>query len=787
MRALTRKLLREAWQLRSQALAIGIVIAGGMATLIMSLTALDSLTLTRDAFYRDYRFADVFASLKRAPESLHEAIGEIPGVQQVETRVVAGANLDIPDFADPATGVLVSLPDGENAVLNRLYLREGRLPVAGRDADAVISEAFADAHGFRPGDRLVAIINGRRQALEIVGIALSPEYIYQIKPGDLFPDFARHGVLWMNRTQLAHAYDMDGAFNDVVLTITRAANPQEVIDRLDHLLEPYGGVGAIARKDQLSERYLSAEFEQLRTMATVFPTIFLGVAAFLLNVVLSRLIATQRDQIAILKAFGYNNLEVGRHYLGLALLIVALGQVIGVAGGLWLGQQMAELYSGFFHFPFLELRIRPPVISIAVLFTLTAGLGGTLMAVRRAVRLPPAEAMRPEAPAVYRITLIERLGLQRLFTQPTRMILRQVERRPLRSLMSIIGIAMACAILMVGRFQEGSLDYLIQVQYHLAQRDDLTLTFVEPTSRRVIDELSALPGVDAVEPIRSVAARLRHGQRRYLSGVQGLLQDSRLRRVLDDRLHVVPLPHEGLVLSDYLAEILEVRPGDQVQVELLEGRRETRSVPVTGVVRELTGAGAYMDLAALNRLMREGHAVSGALVAVAPGARDAIVATLKGAPRVAGVTDRLTAIESFTDSMTEIVLNFALVSTLLAGSIAFGVVYNNARVALTERAHELASLRVLGFTRGEVAYILLGELALLALAAIPLGFAIGVGLIVFIVAGVESDLYRIPLVIVPSVYAFAAAVVLVSALLSGLLVARRLNRLDMVAALKTRE
>jgi len=395
--------------------------------------------------------------------------------------------------------------------------------------------------------------------------------------------------------------------------------------------------------------------------------------------------------------------------------------------------------------------------------------------------------MRPEAPAVYRITLIERLGLQRLFTQPTRMILRQVERRPLRSLMSIIGIAMACAILMVGRFQEGSLDYLIQVQYHLAQRDDLTLTFVEPTSRRVIDELSALPGVDAVEPIRSVAARLRHGQRRYLSGVQGLLQDSRLRRVLDDRLHVVPLPHEGLVLSDYLAEILEVRPGDQVQVELLEGRRETRSVPVTGVVRELTGAGAYMDLAALNRLMREGHAVSGALVAVAPGARDAIVATLKGAPRVAGVTDRLTAIESFTDSMTEIVLNFALVSTLLAGSIAFGVVYNNARVALTERAHELASLRVLGFTRGEVAYILLGELALLALAAIPLGFAIGVGLIVFIVAGVESDLYRIPLVIVPSVYAFAAAVVLVSALLSGLLVARRLNRLDMVAALKTRE
>ncbi len=787
MKALTRKLLREAWQMRSQALAIGVVIAGGVATLIMSLSALDSLSLTRDAFYRDARFAEVFASLKRAPESLRAAIERIPGVQQVQTRVVAAVNLDIPAFEDPATAMLISLPDGRNAVLNRLHLREGRLPEPGRPHEVVVGHAFAEAHGFHPGDRLRAIINERRQGLEIVGVALSPEYIYHIKPGDLFPDFARHGVLWMNRTELANAYDMDGAFNDVALTLTREARLGDVIMGLDRLLAPYGGLGAIAREDQISDRYLSAELEQLRTMATLFPAIFLSVAAFLLNIVMARLIATQRDQIAILKAFGYSNGQIGQHYAGLVLLILALGLALGLLGGYWLGLQMAELYRGFFYFPFLEYRVRPQVVSIAVLVTLAAGLTGTIAALRRAMRLPPAEAMRPEPPPVFRATVLERLGLQRLVGPPTRMILRQIERRPLKAVMTVLGIAMACGILAVGRFQEGALDYLIQVQYRLAQRDDLTVTFTEPTSHRVIHDLAALPGVDQVEPVRVVPARLRHAQASYRTAVQGVPAGSRLRRVLDDELRLVDLPPDGLVLSDFLAKMLGVRAGETISVEVLEGRRETHEVPVAGVVQEFTGVSAYMDLAALNRLLKEGDAVSGALLAVAPGERDAIIAALKEAPRVAGVTDRLNAIQRFRDSMADIVLSFAFISTLLAGSIAFGVVYNSARITLTERERELASLRVLGFTRGEIGYILLGELAFLTLAAIPLGFLIATGLIVLIVHSVDSDLYRIPLVIEPSVYSFSALVVAVSTVLSGVIVARRLGRLDLVAVLKTRE
>lgn len=787
MSALTRKLLRELWRLRGQAVAIAVVIAGGVATLVMSLTSLESLVVTRDAFYRDYRFADVFVSLTRAPESLRPVVEAIPGVQQVQTRVVGAANLDLPDFADPVTSLLISLPDGRNAELNRLFLRQGRFPEPGRDDEVVVHEAFSTAHALRPGDRLAAVLHGRWQPLEIVGIALSPEHIYQIKPGDLFPDFERHAIIWMNREALAAAYDMDGAFNDVVLTLTRDARPADVMERLDAVLAPHGGLGAIARDDQLSHRYLESELSQLSTMATLFPTIFLGVAAFLLNVVLTRLIGTQREQIAVLKAFGYGNAQVGLHYAQLVLLIIVLGLVLGVVLGVWLGQALAELYRTFFRFPYLEYQLTPRVVVIGVLVTVGAGLTGTLSAVRRAVRLPPAEAMRPEPPPVYRATVVERLGLQRLFAQPVRMILRNLERRPLRALLSVLGIAFACGILMVGRFQEGAIGYLIDVQFGLAQRDDLTVTFVDPTSWRVLHELEAVPGVHAVEPFRTAPAILRLGHRSYRTAIQGLASGGDLRRLLDDNLDVVPLPPEGLLLNDFLAGTLGARPGDRISVELLEGRRETREVPVAGVIREFTGVAAYMEVQALNRLLREGPAVSGAHLAVDADRRDAVVAALKEAPRVAGITDRRTAIQSFYDSMADIVLTFAFFTTLLAGSIAFGIVYNSARITLAERARELASLRVLGFTRGEISYILLGELGLITVIAIPPGFLIGLGLIAYIVRGVESDLYRIPLVAEPRVFAFAGAALLVASLLSALVVARRLHRLDLVAVLKTTE
>ncbi len=787
VRALTRKLFRELWQMRGQALAIAMVIASGLATFVMALSTLDSLKLTQATFYASSRFADVFASLKRAPDNVVERIRDIPGVDQVEARVMAPVNLDIEGYPDPATALLVSVGENGENLLNRLYLRAGRTVDPLRDDEAVLSEAFAQAQGLEPGDRLAAVINGKRKSLTIVGIALSPEFINQIKPGSIVPDFKSYAILWMANKPLATAYDMDGAFNNVTMTLTPGANSDDVIDRLDAILARYGGLGAYARKDQLSHRYLHEEFRQLQSMATVYPTIFLAVAAFLLNVVFNRLFQTEREQIATLKAFGYSNFAIGTHYLKFVAMIAAFGGLLGVAGGVWMGRGMTNMYAEFYRFPYMLYRLQPEIVLWAGLISFGASFVGTIFAVRRAALQPPAEAMRPEPPAHYGKTIPERLGLGRLFTEPMRMIARSIERRPLKALMTATGIAAAYAILVMGLFFRDSIDYMLDVQYWLADRDDIAVTFVEPTSYSALLDLQRIPGVEYAEGFRAVPVRLRFGHRSYRTGILGLPPNSDLHRTLNTNLQPVEPPAEGLVLTDYLAELLGAKVGDPVTVEVLEGERPVRTATLVGTISQFLGVSGYMNIEALNRFMREGRALSGAYLSVDRDYEKEIYSKIKGMPRVAGTEIKYKAIASLQDTMAQQILIFAGITTLLAGTIAFGVVYNSARITLSERSRELASLRVLGFTRGEAAFILLGELGFLTLLALPLGMLMGNAMCHFFIATWETDLFRIPLVLEPRTYAYAALVIIVCSIVSAVVVRRRINDLDLVGVLKTRE
>jgi putative ABC transport system permease protein len=787
MNTLHRKLVRDLAAMWGQAFAIALVIASGVATYIMSISTFETLSATQQSYYRDYRLADVFTSLKRAPNRIAQQVAEISGVDQVETRIQLQVNVDIDGFTDPISGLLISLPDHDQAQLNRLYLRQGRYPEFSRDDEVVLSEPFAQAHGLQTGDKLSAIINGHRKTLRIVGIALSPEHIYVIQPGTLFPDAQRYGVLWMARTPLAVAYNMEGAFNDLALSLFPGTTLDTVLEQLDLLLANYGGIGSYGRADQTSNRFMASELQGLEVMAAIFPVIFMAVALFLLNMVMSRLVGLQREQIAVLKAFGYRNSEISWHYGQWVIVIVLLGVTLGTGFGAWLGQGLSHLYGELYHFPYLIYQLRPAIILHTLGFGLIAAMFGTLLAIRRAVSLPPAEAMRPEPPAHYHASLLERLGLYRMLSQPSRMILRNLHRQPLKALFSIIGIALACAILVVGSFQEDAVDYMVTVQFHLSQKDDLNVAFTQPRSYQALYELRSLPGVSHAEPQRTVPAQLSSGQYRFRTGVQGIPADSTLYTLLDTQLRPLELPPEGLVLSEYLAQKLRAQAGDWVTLHILDGSRPLRQVQVAAVIQQYIGVAAYMELVALNRLLGEGPTLSSAALLVDEHERAAVFQQLKTLPKVAGATHKAYAIRSFYDTMGENLLVFAFINTLLAATITFGVVYNSARIALSERSRELASLRVLGFTRAEVGYILLGELGLLTLLAIPLGFIMGRGLCAYMVAAMSSDLYQIPLITEPSSYAFAASVVLICTLVSGLLIGHKLKQLDLVGVLKTKE
>lgn len=788
MTALDRKLLRDLWKMKGQALAIALVIVSGVSTFVMLTSTMKSLNHTKDRFYREYSFAEVFAPLKRAPESLRERIAQIPGVDIVETRVVADVKLDVKGFPEPVTAKLVSVPDNGSPLLNRLFIRKGRMVAPWKDNEVVVSEAFAGAHGFSPGDRFGAVINGKWKTLVITGIALSPEFVLQVRPGAISPDFKRYAILWMGRNALGKAYDMDGAFNDIVMRLSEKTSLEDVLLRLDNLLNRYGGFGSYGRKDQLSHRYLTEEFRQLERSAEIYPVIFIAVAAFLLNVVISRAISTQREQIAALKAFGYSNMDIGMHYIKFVMLITLIGVIGGFAAGAWLGKGLGRMYMEFYRFPYLMYALQPSVAVTAALITIVSALAGTVYSVwKAAVKLSPAEAMRPEPPAHYRKTLVEHMGLGRFLSQPTRIIMRNIERKPLKAILSVTGISLACAIMIAGGFFQDAVDFMVDVQFRLSQKEDMTVTFIQPTSRKALYELKGLTGIEHAEVFRSVPVRLRFEHRSYRTSVKGLEPETRLHFLLNTELENIELPQSGIVLTDYLGSILGVSPGEMLTVEVLEGSRPVLQVPVAGLVSQYIGLMGYMDLGALNRLMREGNAVSGAYLTTDPVYQHELYRKLIEMPRVAGTVVRKDEIRNFYETQAEYLLFFTFVATILAGTIAFGVVYNSARITLAERSRELASLRVLGYTRAEISYILLGELGMLTLAAIPLGFIIGRSICTYIAGALASDLFRIPVVIGAGTYSLAATVVLASACLSGLIVRYRLDHLDLVSALKTKE
>jgi len=782
MRALDRKLFRDLWAVRGQVAAISFVLAAGIATYVMAASTLDSLQRTQARLYREFRFPDLFAGLKRAPEGVLARIAAVPGVAAVEARAAAPANLELAGYGQPVSGQIVALPRGEPQ-FNLLHLHSGRMPESGRDAEALVSDGFAKAHKLEPGFRLQVTINGRRRSLTIVGVASTPEFIYQLAPGSIVPDFKTYCVVWMNADALEAAYDMKGAFNQVAASLTRGARVEDATQAVDAILKPYGGLGSHGRKDQVSHRYLSEEFKQLNIMATIFPAIFLSVAAFLLNVVVGRLMATQRSQIATLKAFGYSTNAIAVHFLKFALVIVVIGTAIGIALGGWMGSGMSRLYMDVYRFPYLDYAIGWPIVGKSFAVGILASGAGTLLAVFRAAAESPAVAMQPANPGLYRPSLFETSWL----SQPSRMILRNIERRPVKSLLSIVGVAMATAILVLGGFWGDAVDYMVFAQLRRAQLDDITVTFIGPVSTRAMYSLRGLPGVTYAEPTRAVPARFRFEQRTYRTALQGMEPDGRLRRLLDTNLQPVNLPAGGILLTDHLAKMLAIRPGQMLTVELLEGSRAVREVPVSGVVSEFIGVSAYMRRDSLNSFLREGDSSTGAFLSVDPPQIPELYKRLRAMPAVAGSAERAQVLRAFYETLAAQMLTFAFFNTLLASTIAIGVVYNTVRISLSERSRELASLRVLGYTRGEVAYILLGELTALVFIAIPVGLLFGHGLAALMASTAQTELFRVPLVIEPSTYALAALVIAVATAVSAFLVGRKINHLDLVEVLKARE
>ena len=790
MKALNRKLLRDLSRSRAQILSIAAVVACGIASVLAMRSTLDSMQQASQSYYSESRFPNVFASLKRAPERLALRIMQIDGVSAVETRVAFDALLSVPGLTESATGHFVSVPDEGQPLLSTLHLRRGRFLAPRAEDEVVVNEHFANANKLRPGDTLSAVINGRWRELVIVGVVLSPEFVHDALPSagfGMFGDSKHAGILWMRRNELAPLYGMDGAFNDVGLTLVSGANEKQVLKDLDDLLRPYGGGHAYLRKDQMSANIVAGEIEQLRVFGTAMPVIFLSVASFLLNVVLSRLVATQREEIAALKAFGYSNSAIGMHFLGYPAAAVFLGSIGGTGLGMWAGSMYTRLYTAFFKFPAFEHHTGVGLIVVSIAISAAAAVVGALSGVRAAVALPPAEGMRPPSPAMFKKLWMERLGIEGILSPAVRMMMRNLERRPVRTLMSIIGVALAAAILVVGTFAFDSARYMADSQFRHVEREDLSISFSAPVSVRALSELSHVPGITRVEGYRLTPVTIRKDHRSRQILVTGLQNHSELRRIVDMDLHHYPVPQSGIVLTEALAKILKVKAGDTVSLEVMEKGDRVRRVVVAALANELIGLSGYMEIGELGRVIGEGPRINGAYASVAANMGPTVVQHLSQIPGVSGTATRAGMLASFDRQMAESIRLTVMIVASLASVVALGVIYNGIRIALSERSRELASLRVLGFTRREVAMLLFGEQGLIDAAGTPAGLILGLGLAYWIAVGFKSELYRFPVIVLPHTYVFSAGVVLVAGIVAAAMMRRRIYSLDLVAVLKTRE
>lgn len=784
---LDRKLLRDLRRLKGQAIAVTLVMACGLAMLIMARSLIASLEGASADYYQHNRFAEIFAPLKRAPNQIAARIAAIPGVGTVETAIAVQVTLDLPGLDEPASGLVRSVPEYGEAELNRLFLRRGRWLSPGARGEVLVGEAFAEANKLEPGDTLAMLLNGRRQEFRIAGIVLSPEYVFESRPGAALPDNRTYGIFWMPYKEVATAWDLYGAFNFVSLTLEPGAGTAPVIAALDALLQPYGGLGAYDRKDHPSHIRVTDEIRVLAILSIGFPTVFLSVAAFMTNSVLTRLLALQREQIAILKAFGFTNRQIVLHYLKFAAVIVAGGTTLGALGGVALGRHLVQMYTLFFRFPDLRFRLDETAVAVAFSVGLAAVVAGVFGAVRRAAKLPPAEAMRPEPPANYRPSLLERSGFGRWFSHSFRMAVRNLERRPAQALFTVAGLALATALLILPNTFKAGIAEVLDFQWDVVQRQDLNLGLAEPSSSRLQHELARLPGVIHVEPARSAAVRIHFNGRNRQIGLRSLEPGGTHSRAVDRAGHEIIPPPDGLVISAKLAEVLGAQPGDELVVEALEGRRPVRALPLVALAEDFTGIAAYMDRHAINRLLGEGDVITGASITLDAAQRAEFLRALKEIPRVSWIAIKESMRQSFRETTAQ---SMGLIQTIyltFAVIVAFGVIYNNARISLAERARELATLRVIGLTQREVGAIIVIELAILAVLALPLGLVLGTGLATGIIQSVNTETVRLPLVFTPYTYTFAIVVVLIASAVSAWVVLRKLKKLDLIAALKAPE
>lgn len=759
MRALHRKLIRDLRGSAGTLLSVVAIIAIGTGSFIGLGSAQRILESSQAAYYRTYRFADFWIDVKKAPLTEVERIAAMPEIAAIDARVIFDVILDLDGEPKPITGRLISTPArGFDRTLNGICLIRGSGFSDDRNEEAIISEAFAAAHHLEVGDRIHVILNRKRESFVIVGTAISPEYVYMVRgPGDLIPDPHRFGILYVKDDYARDVLDFKDACNQIVGQVVPGTHDQidVILDRIDRALHPFGVLELTPRRRQASHRFLSDEIKGLAVSATIMPAVFLGVAALVLNILMIRLAQRQRTVIGTLKAIGYTDRAVMVHFLSFGVAVGLIGGLAGAALGIGLTHLMLDAYREFFQFPTFLYRSYPDLMLFGLMISVAFSLVGTIRGVREVLRLQPAEAMRQRPPDRGGSIFLERFPrIWRLFGFRTHMALRSLFRNRTRTVTAIVATALATSIIFMSIASYDSFLYLVQYQFDMVAHSDVDIGMRDEASMRALYEARSLPGVDYAEPLLGVRCDLRHGRNARRMVITGLSESHRLTTPMDADQKPIRIPDDGLVLSRKLAELLDVRVGDKLEMTPVRGRRETRHVRVASIVETFLGMDCYADIRYLSRVVGESLAINAVQLAVSPAKVGELLRDIKTIPNAQGLGVRADAKASIEQTLVDTSLFSIGIMVIFAGVIAFGSTLNNALIEIGDRLREISTLRVIGYHPGQIAGILFRQSLATFVVGLLLAFPLGYYMVRLIATAYDSELYRMPVIIRPVVVVY---------------------------------
>jgi putative ABC transport system permease protein len=790
---LWRKLMRDIRSTSMLMLAVAAIIAIGATCFIAMQSAYFNLRTAKDDYYRRCRMADFWLDMKRVPVTELPLLMDIPGIAQWHDRVQFPATVDLPDSSGPINARVISLPDRRRPVINDIVLRQGSYFTEQRRNEVIVSEGFAQYHGLRPGDLLPLVINRRRQELWVVGTAISAEFTYMLDAGSLIPDPQRFGVFYIKRSYAEDVFDSVAAANQVVGLLSPEGVVREaiVLRELERRLAEYGVFAAIPLRLQMSNQFLSNEINGLGAFATVTPVIFLITAALVLNVLLGRLARQQRTVVGTLKALGFDDRRLFLHFLTYGLLVGAAGGVAGSLLGYLAASGMTLVYRNFFAFPALPSTIYPQTHAIGLLVSLSFALLGSWRAAGRMLALRPAEAMRPEPPRSGGRVFVERWvpALWRQMSSGWRMVFRNVLRGRFRSVASAFSALAGSALLANGFMMLEAQNFLVCFQFEQVTRSDIDVGFNSEQGEEAWRDLQRMPGVQRVEPTLDLACTLVSGPYRRLSSVTGLLSQATLTVPHDRQGRPIDVPPSGLVLHQRLADQLHVRPGQTLILYPVKGERRPLQAVVARISDSYIGLSAYASIEYLSQLLGESLVLSGAQLRVdqRPQQLAAVYQELKRTPAIQSIQSRRDMIDTLKRTLLRNQWVFVGLLVLFAGAVFFGSVLNASFVNLQERRREVASLRAMGYTAGEIGSVFLREALLVNLAGTLLGLPAGYFLVVLTARAYDSDFFRLPVVWAPWIIAVTVALGALFTLLAHVLVQRAIQKLVIREALNVRE